>query len=932
MINTKTFNVKVEWLEKTGAFFIYTVDENGYGLAVEEWKNQLFVWHESSYYGTLLSEKVNNFHEGVVLEPWQALDFFSKRPYSKLLTLRWSPLAEQLFSHTPIIIEEIENGRFLPSYESWRNGQIGWRLLTDLPLMDDFYHDMVSVAIKQMIESDPQLLAKWQDILSHYPLLTSQSTLSIYDEEDWLEKIGWKQNDVPFTIGLRLSEPEEGELAWKLNTFLRDKSNPSDMINWSPDQSITVPPEWQPSLHIIQREIFRWLEFAPLLKSADQRLQSELSEAQAWEFLTNTSIKLTNIGVEVLLPIWWEEIKETSPKLKVKVKKDYLFNSRSYVGINALIDFDWKVATDDIELSEEEFLQLVDQNRHLINVGGKWLKLDPSFIKWVKTIMKQVNKDGLSLRQIIEHQLLSSDEVMKKEQADVEEDLYAELQMELNKPLTSLIEQLSTVTSIPQREIPKNLQADLRPYQKQGVDWLLFLRQFGLGACLADDMGLGKTVQMIAYFLYAKDTEKHHNPALIICPTSVLGNWQKELEKFAPSLKVYLHYGSARKKGTEFSQAIDQPDIILTSYSLVNNDIEELKTITWSSICLDEAQMIKNAYTKQAKAVRALSGHHKIALTGTPIENRLTELWSIFDFINKGYLGSLSGFRQRFVQPIEKDSDQKRITQIQQLIRPFLLRRTKKDKAVSLNLPEKQEQKEYCPLTTEQASLYEQLVQDTIDQIEKVSGMKRRGLILTMLNKLKQLCNHPSLYLKEDNPKKLVARSLKLEKVIELVEAIRHQDESCLLFTQYIGMGKLLQNVLMEHFQEEATFLHGGIIKGKRDQMINNFQNGNKRLLILSLKAGGTGLNLTAANHVIHFDRWWNPAVENQATDRAYRIGQEKFVHVHKLITTGTIEEKIDDMLESKQKLSNEIIATEELITELSSKELRELFALRQTW
>jgi SNF2 family DNA or RNA helicase len=431
----------------------------------------------------------------------------------------------------------------------------------------------------------------------------------------------------------------------------------------------------------------------------------------------------------------------------------------------------------------------------------------------------------------------------------------------------------------------------------------------------------------------SKDSTKNEKTpvkaALIICPTSVLGNWQKELERFAPEINVYLHYGSNRLKEDAFKEKIKDADVVLTSYGLSHMDSEEFESILWSSISIDEAQNIKNAGTKQSRAVRRLRGGHHIALTGTPMENRLSELWSIFDFTNHGYLGSLGQFQKKFVIPIEKDEKKEKVNELQSLIRPFLMRRTKKDEEVALNLPDKQEQKEYCPLTTEQASLYEQLVRDTFAEIEKLSGFERKGLILQMLSRLKQLCNHPALYLKERSADRLLLdRSNKLEKLVDLVDAVLDSGESCLIFTQYIEMGEMIRSTIKKKFGVEVPFLNGSVPKAQRDAMIERFQNHEFPVFLLSLKAGGTGLNLTAANHVIHYDRWWNPAVENQATDRAYRIGQSRFVHVHKLICTGTLEEKIDAMLEKKQHLNDQIIQSENWITELSTDELKDLVYL----
>lgn len=461
---------------------------------------------------------------------------------------------------------------------------------------------------------------------------------------------------------------------------------------------------------------------------------------------------------------------------------------------------------------------------------------------------------------------------------------------------------------------------------------MYFLRKFGLGGCLADDMGLGKTVQTIDYFLKVKEKGEQEGTFLLICPTSVIGNWQKELEHFSPSLTVGLHYGSNRKKGEDFEIWYKDYDVVITSYTTCQLDFTEMGGTFWETIVLDEAQNIKNSYTKQSRSIRKLNSRHKIALTGTPVENRLLELWAIFDFLNPGYLGSEPSFQKKFVLPVEKENDSVRLQQLKKLVHPFLLRRTKMDPAVQLNLPEKQEIKEYCPLSKEQASLYERLVQDTFEQLEKVTGMQRRGLLLAMLGKLKQICDHPALYTKNDKLTKLEEQSAKFSKTIELLEAILEKDEKCLIFTQFIFMGELIKKYVEKKFGKPVLFLHGSLSKQKRDEMIDSFQNGDNAIFILSLKAGGTGLNLTEANHVIHYDRWWNPAVENQATDRAHRIGQKKFVTVHKMITLGTLEEKIDMMLESKKELSEKVIQSENWITELSTDELKDLFTLRKEW
>ncbi|GAE06014.1 helicase, SNF2/RAD54 family [Paenibacillus sp. JCM 10914] len=498
------------------------------------------------------------------------------------------------------------------------------------------------------------------------------------------------------------------------------------------------------------------------------------------------------------------------------------------------------------------------------------------------------------------------------------------------------------------------LKAELRTYQQDGFAWLSFLRRYGLGACLADDMGLGKTVQFIAYLLHMKEENmerrESRRPSLLICPTSVLGNWQKELARFAPSLDVMLHYGGKRSSSEQFAQEAAQADIVLTSYATATLDQDLLRDMKWESIGIDEAQNIKNADTKQSAAVRSFPAKHRVALTGTPIENRLSELWSIYDFINPGYLGSLRAFNVRFIQAIEKDRNEQRTADLQKLIKPFMLRRKKKDPAIQLDLPEKNEMKTYIHLTAEQGALYDQTVNQLLERMKKLEGIERKGAILAALTQFKQLCDHPALLTKEALPASMesadlldteliVNRSAKLERLLSMVKELRDEGERCLIFTQYIGMGEMMQRVLHQELKEPVLYLNGSTPKKTRDRMIEQFQSQTlppeeqPNVMILSIKAGGVGLNLTAANHVFHYDRWWNPAVENQATDRAYRMGQTKDVQVYKFISLGTLEERIDEMLENKQQLSDQVISSSEgWITEMSTDELKDLFTLRRDW
>lgn len=658
-------------------------------------------------------------------------------------------------------------------------------------------------------------------------------------------------------------------------------------------------------------------------------LKEELSEEEAWKFLTEVSEVLLKLGIDILLPPWWKSLKERKPKLKAKVSP--LPSGRSFIGLNALMDFDWRIALGDTEMEWETFEKLMAGKRKWIRWQGRWFRIDPEFIATVKFLMEKAEKEGIRIRDVLEQELTDREqkESEKGRTTDGGEN-EQKIELELHPKVRSFVQQLAGVEDLPSFPVPKGLRGTLRPYQVKGMNWLYFMRSHHLGACLADDMGLGKTVQLIAYLLLVKEREGD-SPSLIICPTSVLGNWQKELERFSPGLSVYLHYGANRFKGEALKERIRSADVVLTTYGLSVIDFDGLAAFSWGAIILDEAQNIKNPETKQSRAIRKLKGTHHIALTGTPIENRLTELWSIFDFLNKGYLGSLHRFREQFALPIERDHDAKKLERLRRLIRPFLLRRTKTDPAVCLNLPEKLEQKEYLSLTAEQATLYKQLIRSLFDSIATLSGMERRGLILKILIQLKQLCDHPVLFLKEKVDSAagdLIERSAKLEKLVELCESMLEQKESGLIFTQYLGMGRIIRIVLEQSFGVPVPFLQGSLPKAERDNLIARFQERQFPFLLLSLRAGGTGLNLTAANHVIHVDRWWNPAVENQATDRAYRIGQSKFVHVHKFISTGTLEEKIDRILEEKQLLSDEIIKGDHWLTELENDELYKILRL----
>ncbi|MEL6891940.1 MAG: DEAD/DEAH box helicase, partial [Actinomycetota bacterium] len=484
---------------------------------------------------------------------------------------------------------------------------------------------------------------------------------------------------------------------------------------------------------------------------------------------------------------------------------------------------------------------------------------------------------------------------------------------------------------------------ELRHYQRRGLSWMRFLASLGLGGCLADDMGLGKTATTLAHLL------ERPGPHLVVCPLSVVRNWRNESNRFTPFFEVTVHHGSGRDRGinalVEASARARDPEadieemfavdperqLVITTYGLLPRDLEHLGAIDWSTIVLDEAQMVKNPNTKAARAVRTLGAEQKLALTGTPVENRLSELWSILDVVNPGMLGSLEHFRQTYSGPIERQHDPDATARLRRLTGPFVLRRTKADKRLLPDLPDKVEQIAWATLTKEQAVLYQQVVDQLLVDAEGSEGMKRRGIVLAALMRLKQICNHPAHALKDDS--RLAGRSGKLARFDELVTDLLDQGERALVFTQFREMGELLVRHVGEQFAMQAPFLHGGVTRTRRDRMVDDFQDGSgPPLLLVSLKAGGTGLNLTAASQVIHYDRWWNPAVEDQATDRAWRMGQTRLVNVHKLVCEGTVEEKVNQVIDDKRALAEQVVGTGEngdaWLSELSTDELRDLIVL----
>ncbi|MCA0754846.1 DEAD/DEAH box helicase [Paenibacillus sp. N4] len=918
----------------------------------------LFAWHKASWYGAEVEELTVGDRRLLKVPPLLAVDYLSSPRHVRLLQLEWTDRMQTLMAIAGQIREALLAGWFIPDWANWTEQKRSWK--PEIPEREERFRLQWESAVRTAAQNGDQGVEKWlggaveQMIAEHEAAARAWNDLAAAsgeavlrrksaDEEDWMIAIGLRKDTLPFRAALQLVEPG-GDGGWRLRPALQARDG-GDWLplqrslgeqGWEPaaGEERSLPPEWLPLLDDkLRKEQRKWLDALPELEE-EERLRDRLTDNEAWRFLEQGSVRLLEAGCPVLLPAWWEAVRSRKLRLKAKMKSSVGSAAEPMFGLDQIVQFDWKLALGNVDLSEAEFMKLAEENRRLFRIGDEWVHLDPQDVTQIKQWLKRMGKrKGLSFRDVLEMHLRGG--LPLEEDEGIDSDLRAEV--ELNGHLAAWLEQLQHASQIPLADIPDRFLGELRPYQHQGVSWLLFLRKFGLGGVLADDMGLGKTIQFMAYLVYIKERRLQVNgPSLLICPTSVIGNWEKELERFAPSLNVVLHYGARRDKGEAFRSSVKEADLVITSYSLAQLDEEDLALVDWDALCLDEAQNIKNVYTKQSSAIRRLPSHHRVALTGTPMENRLTELWSIYDFINPGYLGALGEFRQAVVAPIEKTRDEKMIAGLQRWVKPFMLRRVKKDPAIQLSLPDKNESKTYMALTAEQGAQYENIVSDLLENLDKLGPMQRRGLILAALTKLKQLCDHPALLAGEDGTVLWdVGRSNKVERLLEMCEEIAAEGERCLIFTQYIEMGHQLKEQLEHKLGMPVSYLHGGVPKAKRDEMISRFQSPEENCcaFVLSLKAGGTGLNLTAANHVFHFDRWWNPAVENQATDRAFRIGQTKQVQVHKFITLGTLEEKIDEMIDRKQSLNEQVVGqSDQWITELSTEDLRELFSLRKTW
>jgi superfamily II DNA or RNA helicase len=736
----------------------------------------------------------------------------------------------------------------------------------------------------------------------------------------------------PARVTFRLTEDEDSEREsapgsgqWRLDFLLQATADPSLLVPaaqvWAGDGSLY---RWLSRPHeLLLGQLGRASRIYPELTDGLRQPQPralDLGADGAYHFLASAAPALDEAGFGVLLPSWWSKRRRLGLTASASTPVDGVVASTGRFGRNQLMDFRWQLAVGDETLTEDEIAALAAAKAPLVRLRGQWVAVDPGQLK-----------RGLEFLSGKKPTQVTAAEVMRLAVTDPA-DLDAPL------PVIQVIadgwvgEFLNGALpqSVRRVALPPGFQASLRPYQERGLSWLVFLSSLGLGACLADDMGLGKTVQLLALEAAHRAEDPSGGPTLLLCPMSLVGNWERETARFAPDLRVYAHHGPQRLHGEDLCAHLADADLVLTTYATATRDADELSGYTWRRVVLDEAQAIKNSLSQTAKAVKRLGGGHRVALTGTPVENRLAELWSIMDFLNPGMLGSSQQFRARYSIPVERHGQAEPAERLRVVTRPYVLRRLKTDPAVITDLPDKIEVKQYCRLTTEQASLYQSVVDDMMDKIEGSDGIERRGNVLAAMAKLKQVCDHPAVLLHDRSA--IGTRSGKVTRLEELLEEILAEGDKVLCFTQFTEFAEMLLPHLAARFGTDVAYLHGGTPKARRDELVTRFQSdGGPPVFLLSLKAGGTGLNLTAANHVIHLDRWWNPAVEDQATDRAFRIGQTRNVQVRKFVCSGTLEEKIDEMIEQKKALASLVVSDGEgWLTELSTGELRRVFELSQ--
>lgn len=706
-------------------------------------------------------------------------------------------------------------------------------------------------------------------------------------------------------LAFRLVAPDEPGQTWQLRPQLQSISDPELFVDalegWEAPDTLPrqlIPAGTSPRLHLL-REFGRALRLFPVLGASlasSPPTPLTYDDAEMAVFLNKNAEILRSYGYELIAPMGLSSAQTPEASLKLVDR-----GLGSGIDLNELLDFQWHLVVQDALLDPEQLKKWRENPSSLFFSNGRWYWLDPqSTMKLLRLVDKQPKRGTL-----LEAMQLAGG--------------LSQLRLEFEGALAPL----NQANKFEELSEPAGFLGELRDYQRRGFSWLSFMHTLGLGACLADDMGLGKTIQTLALLCRLKNQDKL-GTALLVCPTSVLGNWQREAHRFAPNLRVNLHHGERAKSSDEFQSQLQESDLLLTSYALLSRDHKLFSEREWPLVILDEAQQIKNPASKTSKVASKLQAHSRIVLTGTPVENKLQDLWTLFRFMQPELLGSKRKFLSRFAAPIEKRGDQDVKKQLRRLVGPFVLRRTKMDPLVASELPPRVDTMVECSLTPEQAQVYEKEVRDALNSIQGMEGFERKGTIVRLLTRLKQLCDHPALL--EDEPDWSQERSGKIHRLMEILKELS-PSEGVLIFSQFTGMLRRLKAILTEAFGEEVLLLDGSTPKEQRDEMVERFQSGiGPRLFCISLKAGGVGLNLTRANSVIHFDRWWNPAVESQATDRAHRIGQTRTVQVFKFITLATLEEQIARILEQKKSLARDLIDDgDSWLSDLNDRELSAL-------
>ncbi|MCP3906360.1 MAG: DEAD/DEAH box helicase [Planctomycetes bacterium] len=843
------------------------------------------------------------------------------------------------------------------------------RRLTDATVRRSLIEDDFVDAVEDRETDDPHVawLTGLLAVERQVPPAEVGTTEMLRDVGAWIALLDDTGQDQGLRLCFRLDEPDEtvlpadlqapgDDVRWRLSFHVRAGDDDETLIDaarvWQDPAAVRTAtggrarnPE-----ELLLAELGRAERIYPKLETALTEaapIGIDLLTSEVPAFLNEFRGLLEESGFVVIAPEWWgrpaarlgARLQVEAPPLAPNAESaGSSAAGHSLLGLNSIVRYRWQVAVGDQVLSPDEFRALAQQKSSLIRVHGRWVEIPPERIADASSFLDEQPGGEMPLLEAIQ---LAHGAGGARLGMPV-------FGMDASGWVADLLGASAGDGAMPVLRQSERFVGTLRPYQEIGLSWLSFLDRFGLGACLADDMGLGKTIQLIALLLAERDVPGANvGPTLLVVPTSVVSNWKRELGRFAPELRVHVQHGPDRPVGDRLVEITDQFDVVITTYTLVSRDRETLMRTQWHRVVLDEAQYIKNPPTKQTATIRSLRTLRRIALTGTPVENRLSELWSIMEFCNPGYLGQPGEFRRRFSVPIERHRDQERAEQLRNIVRPFVLRRLKTDPSVIDDLPPCVVTREFATLTSEQAAMYERAVGEMLGQVGQAEGIQRRGLVLATLVKLKQICNHPALIQKNGSRSRsrtglegageislLSRRSGKSRRLMEMMEEVVATGDKALVFTQFRRMGHLLSSMFRHDLDAEVMFLHGGTPPQKRQEMIDRFQDpaGGIPIFVLSLKAGGIGVNLTAANHVFHFDRWWNPAVENQATDRAFRIGQSRTVHVHKFVCLGTLEERIDQMIEQKTELARNIIGSgEEWLADLSTGRLRELLTLRHS-